>query len=236
MMKTHLLNLIFPPQCLSCNAQVPAHGALCLACWSQIKFITDPYCAACGLPFDFALGVDALCGDCLRDRPPFSRARAVFRYDEASRQLVTKLKYADQTQLAAVYGGWLSKFGRELVGSSDVIVPVPLAYWRFVGRRYNQAALLARALSNHSKLPLLPDGLKRIRATRPQPGLTRRQRRDNVRGAFAVTPRSAAKLKGKSVLLVDDVMTTSATLSECTRALLKAETTSVNVLTLARKM
>ena len=235
-MLSPLIDLIFPPQCLSCNAVVPAHGTLCLACWGQVKFIADPLCACCGLPFDFALGDGALCGDCLRERPPYSRARAVFRYDEASRQLVTKLKYADQTQLAAVYGGWLAKFGRELVAVSDVIVPVPMAYWRFVGRRYNQAALLALALAKQSKLPLLPDGLKRIRATQPQPGLTRRQRQDNVRGAFAVSPRTTLKIKGKSALLVDDVMTTSATTSECAKTLLKAGAMSVNVLTLARKV
>ena len=187
-MLASFLDLLFPPQCLNCNAVVPAHGTLCLACWQQVRFITDPFCACCGHPFDFSLGAGALCGECLRERPSYSRARAVFRYDEHSRKLVTRLKYSDQTQLASVYGTWLAKFGKELVMASDVVVPVPLHYWRFVGRRYNQAALLAAALNKHCGLPVVPDGLQRIRATRPQPGLTQRQRQDNVKGAFAVHP------------------------------------------------
>ena len=235
-MFANLLDFLFPPQCLSCNAPVAAQGTLCLGCWQQVRFITDPCCQCCGLPFDFALGEQALCGECLRQRPSYARARAVFRYDEHSRALVTKLKYADQTQLAAVYGTWLANFGKELVTASDVIVPVPLHYWRFIGRRYNQSALLAQALHKKSGLPVIPDGLKRLRHTQPQPGLTYRQRQDNVKGAFAAHPKHIHTLKGRSVLLVDDVMTTSATAGECARALLKGGALSVNVLTLARKV
>jgi len=233
-MLTPLLDLIFPPQCLNCAARVGTHGALCLTCWQQIRFITDPYCQCCGHPFDFALGNDALCGGCMRERPLFGRARAVFRYDEHSRALVTKLKYADQTQLATIYGAWLARFGKELVEASDLIVPVPLHYWRFIGRRYNQSALLASALRKHTALPMLPDALKRTRPTPPQTGLTWHQRRDNVKGAFAVHPRHVSALKGKTILLIDDVMTTSATLTHCTKTLLDGGAMQVNVLTLAR--
>jgi ComF family protein len=232
---TFLLDFLFPPQCLNCNATVPAQGTLCLSCWQQVRFITEPYCACCGHPFDYALGEQALCGECLRQRPPFARARAVFRYDVHSRALVTKLKYADQTQLASIYGAWLKRFGKELIGVSEVIVPVPLHYWRFIGRRYNQSALLAQALSRQCGLTVLPGGLKRIRHTAPQPGLTYRQRQDNVRGAFVVHPKHAGALKNKAILLIDDVMTTSATAGECAKALLKAGAMQVNVLTLARK-
>jgi ComF family protein len=116
-----------------------------------------------------------------------------------------------------------------------VIVPVPLHYWRFVGRRYNQSALLAYALARHCGLPVLPDGLARIRPTRPQASLSRAQRQSNVKGAFSVTRRQAAKLTGKAVLLVDDVQTTSATVHECSRALLAGGAAAVRVLTLARK-
>lgn len=235
-MLARALDIVFPPQCLNCHTLVPTHGTLCLSCWQQLRFITDPYCHCCGLPFDFALGKDALCAECMRDLPPFAQGRAVFRYDEASRALVTRLKYTDQTQLAAVYGIWLAKFGKELVERCDVIVPVPLHYWRFVGRRYNQSALLAQALARHCALPVIPDGLKRIRATRPQPGLTQKQRQDNVRGAFAVHPKHVGALRGKNILLIDDVMTTSATVSQCAKTLIKSGALQVNVLTLARKL
>jgi len=232
---TFLLNLLFPPQCLTCNQPVTAHGTLCLDCWKSVRFITDPYCAACGHPFDYDQGKDALCGNCLRERPHYSRARSAFHYDEHSRALVTKLKYADQAHLSAVYGKWLANCGRELIEASDAIVPVPLHYWRFVGRRYNQSALLAYSLKTHCGLSVIPDALKRTRATQPQPGLTRRQRKANVKNAFAVGLRAAPLIKGKSILLIDDVMTTSATIDECSKTLLKAGAAGVNVLTLARK-
>lgn len=199
-----------------------------------MRFITDPFCACCGLPFDFSAGSEALCGDCLKERPPYGRARAAFRYDDASRALVTKLKYADQTQLAAIYGTWLARFGRELVEASDVIIPVPLHYWRFVSRRYNQSALLASALHKNTGLPVLQDGLMRTRSTAHQTGLSKQQRQDNVKGAFAINDRHASAMKGKSVLLIDDVMTTAATIDQCTHALIKGGAMQVNVLTLAR--
>jgi len=230
-----ILNLLFPPQCLICNGSVAANGTLCLPCWQQVRFITDPMCACCGAPFDYALGPEAICGECMREHPVYARGRAVFRYDEHSRALVTKLKYADQAQLAAIYGKWLANFGKTLATASDVIVPVPLHYWRFLGRRYNQSALLAYAMAKQCGLPVLPDGLKRTRKTLPQPGLTRKQRQDNVRGAFAVSQKHIAKIKGKSVLLIDDVMTTSATIDQCSKVLLKAGAAQVYVLTLARK-
>jgi ComF family protein len=229
-----LLNLLFPPQCLSCDALVPTHGTLCLTCWQKVSFITEPFCACCGLPFEFALGDGALCGECLREHPPFSRARAALRYDEHSKSLILKLKYHDQSYLSRIYGAWLAKAGAEMLAASDVIVPVPLHYWRFVSRRYNQSALLAQSLSKACGLPCLPDGLLRTRKTASQAGLTRAQRFDNVRGAFTANRKHAAKLAGKSVLLVDDVMTTGATLEQCCKALLKAGASTVNVLTLAR--
>lgn len=234
-MLARALNLLFPPQCLVCNAIVPEHGTLCLECWQKIRFITEPMCAACGLPFDFALGENALCGDCMRDLPSFKHARAVFRYDEHSRALITKFKYADQTHLAKTYGTWLAKAGKELILQSDIIVPVPLYYWRLVHRRYNQSALLAKALSAHTGLTWQADALRRVRPTLQQTGLSRSQREDNVRGAFVVDAKQCGKIKKNRVLLIDDVMTTASTLEHCAKALLKAGAKQVNALTLARR-
>jgi ComF family protein len=233
-MLARALDLFFPPQCLNCETLVPTHGTLCLSCWQQVQFIADPMCGRCGLPFEYTMGEHALCGECMRAEPSFSRARSAFRYDEHSKSLILKLKYHDQLQLAPIYGTWLAKAGKELVAASDVVVPVPMHYFRFISRRYNQSALLAKSLAKHAGLSYVPDGLKRIRRTPPQAGLTRAQRIDNVKGAFATHPRHTSSLKGKSILLVDDVMTTGATLEQCAKALLKSGAQSVNVLTLAR--
>ena len=233
-MLTRLLNLLFPPQCLTCRAMVPTHGTLCLPCWQQVQFITEPCCQCCGYPFDFAMGSEAMCAECLRERPPFARARSAIRYNDASRPLILRLKYQDQTYLARIYGPWLASAGRTLVESSDIIVPVPLHYWRFVRRRYNQSALLAQALARECALPVLVDALKRTRHTPPQAGLQRKDRLTNVKNAFVASKRGKAAIKGKTVLLVDDVMTTRATIDECTRALLKAGAQCVNIVTLGR--
>lgn len=230
-----LLNLLFPPQCLACDALVGAQGALCEECWKQIHFIADPFCACCGMPFPYDYGGGSLCAECLREHPPFTRARSVLAYNEASRKLALRLKFQDETSFAVTYGKWLAGAGRELVESSDVIVPVPLHYWRFVKRRYNQAALLAQALQKQCALPLVVDGLMRVKATKQQTGLSRKERQRNLRGAFRVHPKHAGRLKGQTVLLVDDVYTTGATLSACAKALVKNGAASVQVLTLARR-
>lgn len=235
-MLAHALNLLFPPTCLCCQEPLASPGALCGACWEKVTFLGEPDCLRCGHPFEFAQPGPAMCAGCMAAPPPYTQGRAVLRYDEHSRTLITRLKYADQGQLAAGYGAWLAARGHALLESSDVLVPVPLHYWRFVQRRYNQSALLARALARHCQLKVIPDALKRTRHTKPQASLSRQQRRRNVRGAFAMTPRHKAALAGKRVLLIDDVMTTSATIHECTKALLEGGAAEVRVLTLARKL
>jgi ComF family protein len=233
-MHTPLLNLLFPPQCLNCEVRVPTHGTLCIPCWQQIHFITEPMCHACGLPFDYAIGEGALCGACLHKSPDYTRARSAFRYDEHSRRLITRFKYSDQTQLAKIYGTWLTKAGEELLKQSDAIIPVPLHYFRFLKRRFNQSALLAHTLAKKSGVKCLPNALIRIRKTTPQTGLSSKQREKNVKGAFAINKRYLKQIKGKNILLVDDVMTTGSTINQCTKTLLKSGATQVNVLTLAR--
>lgn len=233
-MLAKILNLLFPPQCLNCDVRVPTHGTLCLPCWQQIQFISEPMCHACGLPFDYDIGENALCAPCLSESPLYSRARAAFRYDEHSRKLITRFKYSDQTQLAEIYGAWLAKAGGQLLAQTDIIIPVPLHYFRFVHRRFNQSALLTKVLSKKTGVKHLQNALKRSRRTVPQTGLTRKQRETNVKGAFTINKRYAGVIKGKNILLVDDVYTTGSTIEQCTKILLKAGAAQVNVLTLAR--
>ena len=233
-MPARLLNLIFPPQCLICKGRVAVHGTLCLTCWNSVHFISDPMCDACGLPFEFDVGGQALCGSCIKKRPTYAHARAAFRYDDNSRKLVTRFKYADQTQLAKIYGDWLAKAGIDLLPQTDFIVPVPLHYLRFVSRRFNQSAILAQQLSKKTGIKHLPNAVTRTRHTKQQTGLTHAQRAENVRNAFTINQKYAGVIRGKTILLIDDVITTGSTIEQCVKALLKAGAMQVNVLTLAR--
>lgn len=228
-----VLDILLPPQCLACDALVDQPGSLCAACFNQFSFITRPYCQCCGLPFETAVSEDDLmCGACMKDRPAFGRARAVFAYKDTARSLVLKLKHADRTDAAAHLAKWMQRAGGELLAETDCIVPVPLHWRRLWLRTYNQSALLANALGVLTGKAVIPDGLVRTRPTPSQGGLDRAQRRRNVAGAFKTARPDV--LKDKSVLLVDDVMTTTATADSCARALLRGGARHVDVLVLAR--
>jgi len=225
---------VLPPLCLGCSEIVEAPGALCARCWPGFSFIAPPYCARCGTPFAEDLGDGALCGACLAHTPRYRRARAALVYDEQSRRLVLPFKHGDRTDLARACGTWMARAGAELLAGADLVVPVPLHWRRLFMRRYNQALLLARRVARHAPEKLAPDLLRRRRWTGSQAGLKAKERRSNVRQAFDIHPRWATALKGKSVLLIDDVLTTGATVDACVRILEQGGARYVDVLTLAR--
>ena len=237
-----LLDAVLPPLCLGCGEIVAAPGALCAKCWQGVCFIAPPHCARCGCPFAADLGDGALCGGCLARSPRFRRARAALVYDTESRRLVLPFKHGDRTDMARACGGWMARAGAELLAEADLIAPVPLHWRRLLVRRYNQALLLARIVARDvpregqgaSGARLAPDLLRRRRWTGSQAGLRVRERQSNVRQAFDIHPRWAAELRGKTVLLVDDVFTTGATAEACARILQRGGARHVDVLTLAR--
>ncbi|MBK3733662.1 ComF family protein [Azospirillum brasilense] len=229
-----IIDTLLPPRCLCCGGAVDRQGGLCAPCWSGLTFIAPPACACCGTPFDFALEGEPLCGACIAEPPVFTRARAVLAYDDGSRPLVLGFKHGDRIHAAGAYGAWMARAGAELLADADLLAPVPLHRLRLFRRRYNQAALLAQAAGRQAGRPVIPDLLVRRRSTPSQGGLDRSGRRRNVKGAFAVRPGLEPRVAGKRIVLVDDVLTTGATLSECARVLLRAGAERVDALTLAR--
>lgn len=227
-------DIALPPRCLACEAPTAdAHG-LCAACWAEFRLIDKPYCARLGIPFSYDPGGGALSMEAIADPPPFDRSRAVAVFDDVSRQLVHGLKYRDRLELARPMGRWMRRAGGELVNEADAIVPIPLHRRRLWWRRANQSALLAQEIARASGKPFAPELLTRHRPTRQQVGFTRAERERNVSGAFRAEKGAAERLKGKRVLLVDDVYTTGATVKAATRALLRAGAEAVDVLVFAR--
>jgi ComF family protein len=230
-----LVDLAYPPLCVLCREPVADPDSLCPACWSELQFIDGPVCVHCGLPFEIDAGPGTECGACIADPPKFDKARAILRYDDASKKPVLALKHADRLDLVPAFAKWLDRAGRELLAETDMIVPVPLHRMRLWKRRYNQSAELARALSRRSGLPLEPLVLERVKPTPSQGTMPSAEaRRKNVAGAFLVPKPMRPVVKGRRVLLIDDVLTTGATASASARALKRAGATSVFVLALAR--
>lgn len=228
------VDAVLPPQCLRCRIIVGAPGALCAPCWEGIRFVASPQCQCCGMPFEFDPGEGVLCGPCSRRRPPYHRARAAMVYDHFSRDLILAFKHGDRTDAAPALGRWMGRAGRALLAEVDLVAPVPLHWTRLFARRYNQAALLAGALARGTGVIAVPDLLVRRRRTPSLGGLGPARRRQVVARAFAPHPRRRHLIDGRRVLLVDDVLTTGATVSACTRVLLGAGARAVDVLTLAR--
>jgi ComF family protein len=180
------------------------------------------------------MGEDAVCGDCARERPIWDQARAVLRYDKNSRRLLLGFKHGDRTHSAAAFGQWMQRAGADVLARADLLVPVPLHWTRLFQRRYNQAALLAQAVHAAGGPEVAADWLVRRRRTPVQGHLGPAARERNVRGAFAM--RSRRSVAGKHLVVVDDVMTTGATVEECARVLRRAGALSISVLTLARAL
>lgn len=191
-------------------------------------------CDSCGRPFEYDKGKGLICGSCFKDPPPFDKARSALVYDEHSRKLITRFKYGDRGDVVPGYALWLQRAGAEMLTQTDYIIPVPLHFRRLIQRKFNQSILLAEALSELSSVPLLRDGLVRQKHTPPQASLSQAARRKNVQGAFSINEEYREMVACKRIVLVDDVMTTGATIHACTKALKKAKVAEVNVLTLAQ--
>jgi ComF family protein len=227
------LNIALPTLCVACREPVAGVG-VCAGCWTKLSFIERPYCPRLGTPFVYDPGSDMLSMEAIANPPAYQRARAAVRYDDVAKLLVHALKYQDRTDLAPAMGRWMARAGTELLEGADVLIPVPLHWRRGWSRRYNQSGVLARTIAAQSGVPVMADLLQRIRPTRQQVGLSRTDRARNVQGAFQIAPERAGLIQGRRAILIDDVLTSGATVDACARVLLRAKAAQVDVLVFAR--
>jgi ComF family protein len=227
------VDLMTPPKCLACRDSVAAGASLCIPCWQKLTLLDEPVCDALGTPFEFDGGAGMLSPAAIADPPAWDKARGATAFDECSRQLIHMLKYQDTQEAGQLMARMMLGAGRKLIAEADVLMPVPLHRYRLWQRRFNQAAYLAGRIARQSGTLLAVDVLVRTKRTRQQVGLTAEERRKNVRRAFSVAPEKRPVVEGKTVLLIDDVRTTGATVAACAQTLKDSGAVQVHVLTFA---
>nr|WP_299906861.1 ComF family protein [Sphingomonas bacterium] len=220
-----------PPRCPGCGAVTGEDHRFCATCWGELRFLAPPWCAACHAPFAFDRGPGALCGACHQTLPRHAGVRAAVAYGDIARTVALRLKYGGRTAFAETVARQMARLMPE---GADLLIPVPLHRWRIWSRGFNQAALIARALTRVTRVPNDPMLLQRVRATPVLRGMGARGRAKAVAGAFRVQSSGRDRLRGKAVVLIDDVHTSGATSDACTRALLQAGAASVTILCWAR--
>jgi ComF family protein len=229
------IHFLYPPQCLTCGVETSADFALCGACWREAPFISGLVCDSCGIPLPGDVQDDAvLCDLCIASPRPWQHGRAALMYDGTARRMVLALKHGDRHELVKPMAKWMAQAGDILITPETLIVPVPLHPRRLFSRRFNQSALLASYIGQIMGLKQCPDMLLRARNTLMQEGMTRLERLENQKSAFSIHPKHQSRLASRPVLLIDDVMTSGATLTGCAEACRDAGAKGVNVLVLAR--
>ncbi|MCI4590144.1 ComF family protein [Sphingobium sp. BYY-5] len=229
-----VVDYALPPRCPGCGGHVAEDFAFCLPCWSGMEFLGEPCCARCGVPFPHEMGAGAECGACLAAPPPWDSARAVLAYGDVARTVALRLKYGRRIGLARLVARQMLRHVGEAGEDAPLIVPVPLHRWRLWNRGFNQSALIADHLGKLTGWPVEKRALQRVKRTMPLRGMNPAQRAKAVRGAFAL--RQAHGMKGRRVLLIDDVHTSGATAAACVRVLKRGGAAEVRLLCWARAL
>jgi ComF family protein len=230
------LDIALPPQCLACTTETDAGGQLCPACFHQTAFISAPFCNRCGTALPGVMGRQAVpaCESCTIEPPLFRTARAALVYDEMAKRLILPFKYSDRPEAASGLARLMLRPGAALLERAELLVPVPAHRSRLRARGYNQAALLASTLGRLAHRPVSVDALARLKRTQALGELGRDARWQALTGAIAVRPHRKARIIGRQILLIDDVLTSGATASACAAALLESGAAAVDVLAIAR--
>lgn len=229
-----VINFILPPRCINCGKVLFEEDGICIDCFQQINFISRPYCKKCGTPFHENVKTNSLCANCVKEKKPVFRLfRSVFVYDDFSKKMILSLKFLDKTENAKILGKLMFFSAKDIIEKDfDIIIPIPLHYRRILRRKYNQAGLLAKVLSKYCNKEISFTAVKRKKNNRPQVEFSGKSRIRNVKGVFEVKKKE--EIKGKRILLVDDVYTTGSTMKECAKTLLKAGAKSVDFISVAR--
>lgn len=229
-----VLRMIYPPRCLACGGLVEQDNGICAVCFAQTPFITGLVCDLCGTSLPGTSDDLVHCDDCLKIGRPWIKGRAPLRYDGVARRLVLGLKHGDRHDIVPTAADWMVGVLPANLPRDTLVVPVPLHLIRLLRRRYNQSALLAQAIARRSDLEFCPDALFRNRRTASLEGKSRDSRFAELSDAISVKPGSAALMERRPILLVDDVMTSGATLAACALACHSAQCREIYVTVLAR--
>lgn len=231
-----ILGIIFPNHCLYCEKIISAEGLFCNCCWQKLQFITEPKCSVCCHPFEFLpANNNLICASCLKTLPHYDRAISVFFYNQLIKKIIGNLKYRDAIFVAKKLGKFLFNHARQEIIAADFIIVVPLHKKKLRQRKFNQSLLLCHAmLPKIFKTKLIPDFLLRIKNTEAQVKLRSKQRRQNLKSAFVLNPKYLKAVKNKKILLIDDVITTGATLNNCAKILKKHGAKQVTIFTIAK--
>lgn len=233
MLKKLVLELLFPSKCIIC-ANYQTDAKVCSECWGNITFINKPCCAICSAAFEFETEENSICGACIQNRPNYDRAISLMKYDDYSKKIIHKFKYQDQLHILEYLTTLMNNMGKEIIKQADIIAPVPMHKYKLLKRGYNQAALLAMRIAENSNLIYLPQLLIKNKSTIAQADLNKKQRMSNIKGSFVLNSKFSTEIKGKNILIIDDVVTTSATINECAKILKKAQPAKILVLSLAK--
>lgn len=231
----YLLNLLFPEKCLICEKQID-QNKICNECWGKCTFITKPYCSICSHPFEYETDENSICGACVASKPLYNRAISIFKYDDYSKKLIHKFKYKDQLHILDYFTNLILNMGKEVLDQADIIIPIPIHKHKLLKRGYNQAALLAMQIAKKREISYYPQLLTKNTNTPPQAGLNKSQREKNIKNSFQLNSSLAKQIEGKRILLIDDVITTGSTISECCKILKKAKPGKIFVLSLTKRV